>query len=154
MTSTTDPVKIGLDTNILIYASGLNDDARFRKANAILIDLAPLATIIPTQAMGEFFVASQRLGRTANAAAVGVEEWYERYDIVAATPETFAEAFKISASNNLQFWDALILATAAEAGCRMLLSEDMQHGFVWKGCTVINPFAEPMHPLLADTMRA
>lgn len=35
----------------------------------------------------------------------------------------------------------------------MLLSEDMQHGFVHRGVTVIDPFAEPAHPLLADALR-
>jgi hypothetical protein len=35
----------------------------------------------------------------------------------------------------------------------VLLSEDMQHGFVYRGVTVINPFAEPAHPLLADALR-
>jgi predicted nucleic acid-binding protein len=31
----------------------------------------------------------------------------------------------------------------------LLLSEDMQHGFVSRGMTVVNPFAEPTHPKLA-----
>ena len=59
----------------------------------------------------------------------------------------------LAATHRLQIWDALILATAAGAGCRLLLSEDMQDGFVWKGCTVANPFAAPLHPLLADALR-
>ncbi len=41
-----------------------------------------------------------------------------------------------------------MLAGAAQAGCRVLLSaanakrfgEDMQHGFTWRGITVRNPF--------------
>lgn len=62
-------------------------------------------------------------------------------------------AFALAADHNLQVWDALILSTAASAGCRVLLSEGMQHGFVWRGCTIVNPFIEPMHPLLADALR-
>jgi predicted nucleic acid-binding protein len=66
----------------------------------------------------------------------------------------FEDALTLASTHQLQFWDALILATAADAGCRILLSEDMSDGFVWRGCTVVNPFAEPTHPLLADALRA
>jgi predicted nucleic acid-binding protein len=38
-------------------------------------------------------------------------------------------------------WDALILNAAAEAGCGLLLSEDMAGGFAWRGTVVIDPFA-------------
>ncbi|WP_205963481.1 PIN domain-containing protein [Roseicella aquatilis] len=33
--------------------------------------------------------------------------------------------------------------SAAEAECRLLLSEDIQDGFTWRGVTVRNPFAAP-----------
>jgi predicted nucleic acid-binding protein len=42
-----------------------------------------------------------------------------------------------------------MLAAAADAGCRLLLSEDLQEGFTWRGVTVVNPFADTRHPLLA-----
>ena len=56
----------------------------------------------------------------------------------------------ISRAHNHRIWDAVILSAAAAAECRVLLSEDMQHGFTWSGVTVVNPFAEPPHPLLED----
>ena len=38
----------------------------------------------------------------------------------------------------------MILAAAAEAGADVLLSDDLQEGFTWRGLTVCNPFtAEP-----------
>jgi predicted nucleic acid-binding protein len=42
----------------------------------------------------------------------------------------------------------VILSAASQAGCRLLLSEDLQDGFTWGGVTVINPFASPRHLLL------
>ncbi|HWB99103.1 MAG TPA: hypothetical protein VG672_20485, partial [Bryobacteraceae bacterium] len=45
-------------------------------------------------------------------------------------------------------WDAVILSAASQAGCRLLLSEDLQDGFTWGGVTVVNPFASPRHALL------
>ena len=40
----------------------------------------------------------------------------------------------------------------ASADCRILLSEDMHDGFVWRGLTVIDPFVERVHPLLASLL--
>ena len=42
----------------------------------------------------------------------------------------------------------MILSAAAQSGCRLLLSEDLQEGFTWAGVTVVNPFASPQHSLL------
>ena len=49
-------------------------------------------------------------------------------------------AFGLAASHNLQTYDAIILAAAAESDCDTLYSEDMQHGFVWRGVEIVNPF--------------
>lgn len=40
----------------------------------------------------------------------------------------------------LSYWDALILASADEQGCRWLLSEDFQAGRRYGNIEVINPF--------------
>jgi len=44
------------------------------------------------------------------------------------------------------------LSAASAAGCRLLLSEDMQEGFTWGGVTVVNPFTDEPHPLLAAAL--
>ena len=49
-------------------------------------------------------------------------------------------AFSLAARHNFQTYDAIILAAAAEADCDTLYSEDMQHGFVWRGVEIVNPF--------------
>jgi predicted nucleic acid-binding protein len=60
-----------------------------------------------------------------------------------------ATAMDLAADHGLGIWDAVILTVASQAGCRMLLSEDMQEGFTWGGVTVVNPFADQRHDLLA-----
>jgi predicted nucleic acid-binding protein len=55
----------------------------------------------------------------------------------------------LAAKHRFGIWDATILAAAAAAGCRLLLSEDMQAGFTWSGVTVTNPFSSTRHELLA-----
>jgi predicted nucleic acid-binding protein len=56
--------------------------------------------------------------------------------------------------HQLPIWDALILAVAAESRCRLLLSEDFQNGFTWRGVTVVNPFGTQIPPLLTDLLNS
>lgn len=57
-------------------------------------------------------------------------------------------AADLAADHQLSTWDAVVLSTASEAGCRLLLSEDLQDGFTLGGVTVTNPFASKRHPVL------
>jgi len=47
-------------------------------------------------------------------------------------------ATDLAADRGLSIWDAVVLAASAEAECRLLLSEDLQTGFTWRGVTVVN----------------
>jgi len=145
---------VALDTNILVYAAGVNDRTRAHASDAIRLALGPARTVIATQVLGEFFnVLVITFRQERPFARRACELWTQSAIVVAADRDCFAQALQLAAEQQLQIWDALILATAASAGCRILLSEDMQHGFVYRGVTVINPFAEPAHPLLADALR-
>ena len=52
--------------------------------------------------------------------------------------------------------NVLVYAEAANGAlrCRLLLSEDLQEGFTWRGVTVVNPFAPTLHPVLAALLTA
>ena len=49
--------------------------------------------------------------------------------------------------------DALILSVAADQRCRLLLSQDLPHGFTWRSVTVLDPFRTPQHALLAAVLQ-
>lgn len=74
--------------------------------------------------------------------------WQEAFEAADTTASVLRRATGLAADHQLRIWDAIVLATAAEAGCELLLTEDMQDGFVWAGVTVVNPFAVPAHRLL------
>lgn len=57
-------------------------------------------------------------------------------------------AADLATDHQLGIWDAVVLSAASQAGCRLLLSEDLQEGFTWGGVTVTNPFASPRNVLL------
>jgi predicted nucleic acid-binding protein len=63
-------------------------------------------------------------------------------------------AADLAVDHKLSIWDAVIMAAAAEAGCRLLLSEDLQEGFTWRGVTVANPFATRRHALLNNLLQS
>jgi hypothetical protein len=46
-----------------------------------------------------------------------------------------------SGRSRASYWDALLVATAAEAGCTLVLTEDMANGAMLGGVTVHHPFA-------------
>lgn len=63
---------------------------------------------------------------------------------------------KLNASHGISFWDAQILAVAAEGGCAILLSEDFQDGRKFgvadlgRAIAVIDPFADANIPVLRN----
>ena len=62
-------------------------------------------------------------------------------------------ALDLAVLTQLQVWDALIVNTAADAGCAVLLTEDMQDGFRWRRLTIVNPLADQASDRLAVLLR-
>jgi predicted nucleic acid-binding protein len=56
------------------------------------------------------------------------------------TADIHTHAVKLARGSTLSFYDALVIAAAADAGCRVLLTEDLQHGRKFGGVTIENPF--------------
>lgn len=107
------------------------------------------ALFAPAQALGELFIVLRRVGAAAEDARSILLEFSKSFEVAPSNGDMALAAASLVVEHKLQYWDALILTAAAEAGCSLLLSEDMQHGFVTRGVTVINPLLSPLHPKLA-----
>jgi predicted nucleic acid-binding protein len=145
--------RIALDSNILVYLAGVSrtdeDDEKIDRTRSLVARLSDKASLIaPVQALGELFVVLRRAGTTAHDARRIVTEFAARLGTTASEARTVVAAVDLVVDHKLQLWDALILTASAEAECTLLLSEDMQHGFVVRGLTVINPLAPELHPKL------
>ena len=93
------------------------------------------------QALGELFnVLTRKAKWPAAQARAAVLAWTDAYEVIDTTPTVPLDAMELSTTHQLAVWDATMLAGAAQAGCRVLLSEDMRHGFTGRGTTVRNPF--------------
>ncbi|MGH7747694.1 MAG: PIN domain-containing protein, partial [Candidatus Dormibacteria bacterium] len=105
--------------------------------------------VIPVQAQGELFGVLLKAGADRAQARDVVVHFANTFDSADSAGVTLFSALDLAVAHRLQVWDALIVCAAAEAGCSMLLSEDMQDGFVWRGLTLVDPFAPSLHPRLA-----
>jgi predicted nucleic acid-binding protein len=140
---------VALDTNVLAYAEGVNGAASRDAALRLLEPLPRDSTFVPVQALGELFhVLVKRARRTRRAAASAVLSWGDAFPLIESSNDVLLAATELSDSHQLGIWDAVILSAAADARCRLLLSEDLQEGFTWRGVTVTNPFGPSPHPLL------
>jgi predicted nucleic acid-binding protein len=146
-------LKIALDTNILAYGEGVNDAEKRDAVLELLDDLPQGSTVIPVQVLGELFnVLVRKAGRSRAKARDALLAWRDTFPTVETTPEVMLAAVDLATDHHFSIWDAVILAAASQAGCRLLLSEDLQDGFTSGGVTVVNPFAAPRHPLLSSLL--
>lgn len=143
-------MRVALDTNILAYAEGVNGAAMKRAALELVQKLPEGAVLLPVQALGELFnLLARKAGRTRVRARAAVLSWRDAFPVIETSEEVMLAAVDLAAHHQLHIWDAVVVSAAAEAGCRLFLSEDLQEGFTWKGITVTNPFSTPKHELLA-----
>jgi predicted nucleic acid-binding protein len=143
-------LRLALDTNVLAYAEGVNGPERQEQARRLIQRLPSDIVVVPVQALGELFhVLVRKAGRSRADAHAALLAWSDAFDTVATSPGVMATAAGLAATHKLGIWDAVMLASAASAGCRLLLSEDLQGGFTWDGVTVVDPFVSAPHPLLS-----
>jgi predicted nucleic acid-binding protein len=147
-------VRVAFDTNILVYAQGLDDDRRRDAAIALISELnRKTSVILPVQVLGELSRVLFRKGRMSRQ-QVGRElaKLTVNAEMFPTDVRAFEEAVLLSQAHDIDIWDSVIVAVAAEAKCDLLLSEDMNDGFTWRGVIVANPFAERKQPLLASIL--
>jgi predicted nucleic acid-binding protein len=142
-------VNVAIDSSVLAYAEGVNGAAARDRALRVLEALPPESTLVPVQALGELYnVLVKRARRSRAAAARAVLSWGDAFPLIESSNDVMLAAADLSTAHHLGIWDAVILSAAADARCRLLLSEDLHDGFTWRGVTVTNPFGPSPHPLL------
>jgi predicted nucleic acid-binding protein len=137
----------------VVYAQALHavDDPKRRQITSIIAAVPASSFIVPAQVLGELFnVLTRKVRHSRDAATQVVRAWQDMFTVMPTTEAVLSRAMDVAVAHSLAIWDAVILAAAAEAGCRMLLSEDMHEGFTWGGVTTVNPFASQPHKLLDD----
>jgi predicted nucleic acid-binding protein len=129
------------DTNVLLYAHDTKDLAKQETARSLIAkELAGARMVLSTQVLSEYFVAATRKLGLAHSDAIDGVHRLSACEIVGVEVGHVIDAARISQDHQLSYWDALIVSTAAAAGCTLLYTEDLNDGQVIADVRVTNPF--------------
>ena len=131
-----------IDTNVLVYAEASDAPAKQRAALALLKDLfASASGVLSTQVLQEYCnVALKKLKLPAAYVRMQLDV-YEQFELVQVTPAIIRAGLDLHQLRSIGFYDAIVLASAQTAGCRVLYTEDMNTGETVGGVQLVNPFA-------------
>ena len=135
-----------VDTNILVYAHDTTAGAKRDAAVALVERLWDSGNgCLSIQALQELFVTlTRRLPRPLDPeAAKDVVEDFERWTVHAPASEDVLAAIDLHGHHRISFWNAMIVRSAAQLGCNLLYSEDLNAGQRYDGVLVVDPFASP-----------
>jgi predicted nucleic acid-binding protein len=132
-----------LESNILVYTVDTRDPLKQKLAIQIVQAAARVTCPLAMQALGEFFVAATRKVKLPpSLVQPHMAELLRTFETFSYSAEHILVASQESSLGRFQFWDAVLLASAAEAGCTICLSEDMANGPKLGPISVHNPFGD------------
>ncbi len=136
-------MRFTLDSNVLVYTADGRDSERQESALSIMNRAARCDCVLLPQALSEFFHAVTRKRiMPRSVAADQVRGWLRLFPITAGAAENaILAALEAAVAGRFQFYDALLLATAGEAGCGAVISEDMRDGAELRQVQVVAAFA-------------
>jgi len=135
------PARSFFDTNVLIYADDKAAPAKQRRALELIAEHRRAHTgAVSLQVLQEYFVAITRKLRVDAAIARRKVELLAEFDVSAPGVPDILAAIDLHRLHGFSFWDALVIRAAKQAGCSVLLSEDMQHTRELDGLQILNPF--------------
>jgi predicted nucleic acid-binding protein len=130
-----------LDSNILVYADDRHDPVKQRKAVEVIREQLEQRTgVVSLQVLQEYFVNVTKKQKLDAEIARHKVEIYSRFSVAEPAVSDVLAAIDLYRFHGFSFWDALIVRMAKQSGCRLLLSEDMQHGRIVDGVEIVNPF--------------
>ena len=133
-----------VDSNILVYAC--DDSAGPKHASALSLLKGVVqsgAAIISTQVLQEPVICLRRkVARPLENKEIRkiVPELLDEWDVFVNNSKSVSHSLEIEDRYKTSFWDALILYVAQESAAQTLYTEDLNHGQMYGGVRVINPF--------------
>jgi len=135
------PPRTFLDSNVLLSTDDRANLAKQKRAFEILAELKQLRSgVVSLQVLQEYFTAATRKYGVDDDDARHKVELFAAFEVVEPRLGDIFAAIDLHRLRRLSCWDALIVHSAKQAGCSVLLSEDLQHGQVIDGVRIVNPF--------------
>lgn len=130
-----------LDTNILVYANDTSAPLKQAVARELVgrAFSSGLGCLSP-QVLQEFFVvAVGKAGVPPHNARTQITR-FSQLHLAQVDSHTVIGAIDLHLVHQISFWDALVVKAASSIRCSTLYTEDLNHGQVIDGVTVVNPF--------------
>lgn len=135
------PARSFFDTNVLIYADDKAAPAKQRRALELVAEHRRARTgVVSLQVLQEYFVTVTKKLRVDAAIARRKVELLAEFDVAAPELADILAAIDLHRLHSFSFWDALVVRTAKQAGCTVLLTEEMQGMRDINGLRIMNPF--------------
>ena len=127
-----------IDSNIWLYA--FMDESSPKHALAKTL-IERNNVVLSTQVVNEVCNnLIRKAGYTESEIQQTIRNLAAVYPILDVTLPIIRQASVLRVAYRLSYWDSLILATAQDAGCSVVYSEDMQDGLRIGALTLRNPF--------------
>jgi predicted nucleic acid-binding protein len=133
-----------VDTNILVYAHDHSAGAKHAQARALIEQLwESRSGCVSIQVLHEFYITvTQKVARPLESEhATQIVTDIATWRVHTPGVQGVLNAIRLRERHGLPFWDAMIIASAIQLGCRTLWSEDLQPGQTYADVTIENPFS-------------
>jgi predicted nucleic acid-binding protein len=134
-----------VDANVLVYAFD-SSAARKQQAGQQLLERlwANGTGCVSIQVLQEFFVTiTKKVPKplSVDDAKARIRE-FAAWTVFAPGAEDVLTAIDLHAEAKIGFWDAMVVLAAAESGCDVLWTEDLNDGQLLRGVRIRNPFSD------------
>lgn len=132
-----------VDTNIILYRYS-NEAAKSQRATELLDHIVDTGGVISVQILNEVAVAGKKMMGLSWAEIGELTQGLNAvFRVDPLTPQVHQHAITLVKRYQFSFWDSLVIASALEAGCERLYTEDLSHNQIIENqLKIINPFLD------------
>lgn len=140
-----EPAYQFVDTNVLVYAHDKSADQKHAQAKKLIQELWLSGSgCLSVQVLQEFYVTVTKKVAQPMAvdSAIGVISDLAFWRMHPPTAHDVLMAIDLQRRCSISFWDAMIIWSAAQLGCTVIWSEDLNPGQLYEGVKIRNPFSQ------------
>ena len=131
--------RVFYDTNTIVY---LYDETEVQKQKTIHQSFALVQPVISTQVLNEMSnIMLKKIKAEISTVDTIIDNLRDFTEIVRVDVAHIKKALVIKEKYKYSYYDSLIIASALEVKCKILYTEDMQHGHLINNeLTIVNPY--------------
>jgi predicted nucleic acid-binding protein len=132
-----------VDTNVFIYAYDVTSAEKHQRARELISELWESGRgCLSIQVLQEFYVnLTLKVPHPLKPQeTTQIIDDLGQWRLHKPGLKSVIEAIHIQQRNKISFWDAMIICSAKELGCKIIWTEDLNPNQLYEGIKVVNPF--------------